>query len=332
MKFRTIFAILVALFSWSLFAYYRISMEMVGKTLNVYSNHQSISKDENIKRAIIVIHGALRVVNKNLKIFQKLLRENNHSDKVLVLAPKFKIQKEIKSAEEELFWKDAAWKIGGNSIDGTSLSSFSVIDNLIALLADQERYPNLKDIYLLGHSAGGQFVQRYALLSENPMIEKYKMKFFILNPSSYTYLDAYRPVPSTEDEFARPFKKNGMLRSSFSNLAEAPDYNSYKYGLENRVDYSSHLQSKNIRKQYGERAVYYCLGLDDKDPSHQLLDTTPSAMFQGTQRLERGQKYFYRLNQIFKQKHKHTLIEVPDVEHDADGMIRGIRELLLMKL
>jgi poly(3-hydroxybutyrate) depolymerase len=40
-----------------------------------------------------------------------------------------------------------------------------VLDKITALLADKHMYPRLKHVVVTGHSAGGQTVQRYALVT-----------------------------------------------------------------------------------------------------------------------------------------------------------------------
>ena len=45
-------------------------------------------------------------------------------------------------------------------------SSFEVIDHIVDELFDPALYPNLTRIVFTGHSAGGQFTQRYAALGK----------------------------------------------------------------------------------------------------------------------------------------------------------------------
>ena len=60
------------------------------------------------------------------------------------------------------------WRYGANAID-SSFSSFAVMDALVErLMDDSVRFPSLQRIVITGHSAGGQYVQRWALLSNSP--------------------------------------------------------------------------------------------------------------------------------------------------------------------
>lgn len=87
------------------------------------------------------------------------------------------------------------WRKGGNSTLGgrASLSSYAVLDKMIALLSDKHLYPNLRQLVVTGHSAGGQTVQRYALVTRSAPSAppgSPKLRFVVANPSSFGYLNA----------------------------------------------------------------------------------------------------------------------------------------------
>ena len=48
------------------------------------------------------------------------------------------------------------------------VSSFAVLDALLQMLSDRQHWPALDLVVLAGHSAGGQFVQRYAVAGRAP--------------------------------------------------------------------------------------------------------------------------------------------------------------------
>jgi hypothetical protein len=79
-----------------------------------------------------------------------------------------------------------------------TISSFDILDQMLAILTDRNLYPNINKISMLGHSAGGQMVQRYAIMSllaaayDIHDVDYIKMQFVVANPSSYTYLDERR--------------------------------------------------------------------------------------------------------------------------------------------
>ena len=83
----------------------------------------------------------------------------------LVLAPKFKTADDRPGADEHV-WSNDGWPSGDLSQDSKDaagrLSSFAVVDRLVAELSDATRFPALRRVVLVGHSAGGQFVNRYS--------------------------------------------------------------------------------------------------------------------------------------------------------------------------
>lgn len=94
-------------------------------------------------------------------------------DQFILIAPFF-MQVQDQPPQNFIFWDDDSWKQAGNSSKyyPQSLSSFTVVDEvywsfclfswalpsgqMLAALIDRNTYPNMKAIFLLGHSAGGQ--------------------------------------------------------------------------------------------------------------------------------------------------------------------------------
>jgi hypothetical protein len=70
-----------------------------------------------------------------------------------------------------------------------SLSSFEVIDRLIDVAV--KRNPGIRRIIILGHSAGGQFVVRYAAInSRHELLEQQgvSIRYVVANSSSYPFV------------------------------------------------------------------------------------------------------------------------------------------------
>ena len=88
---------------------------------------------------------------------------------------------------------------------------------MIARLNDRDRFPALKEVVVAGHSAGGQLVQRYAVVGR-PAARSAGLRFVVSNPSSYLYFSDERP--QGDGRFAAP-----------SDAAVCPQYNRWKYGL-----------------------------------------------------------------------------------------------------
>ena len=58
---------------------------------------------------------------------------------------------------------------------------------LVMACGDRTTYPNLRKILIVGFSAGGQFVQRYALggMGASNLVSAVDVAYFVLSPSSY---------------------------------------------------------------------------------------------------------------------------------------------------
>ena len=76
------------------------------------------------------------------------------------------------------------------------ISSFEVIDVILARLADRARFPDLRRVVVAGHSGGGQMVQRYAVVGHGEAAltaAGIAVRYVVANPSSYLYFSAERP-------------------------------------------------------------------------------------------------------------------------------------------
>ena len=163
--------------------------------------------DKTITRAIIVVHGNGRNPYSSFRSVFDAAQAESRNDETMILAPHFKGNDYggVTSCDDddcdsvaagELYWATPGWKQGDHSVNPeSSYSSFAVVDDLIQHLSDPARLPNLKTIVLAGHSAGGQFVQRFAVGTtiDTQLRAGLKLEFVVANPSTYLYLSAERP-------------------------------------------------------------------------------------------------------------------------------------------
>jgi hypothetical protein len=59
--------------------------------------------------------------------------------------------------DHDAYWTDSgrnSWKDGGGALAPAGLSSFKVMDEVLTALADNDQFPGLTKITLVGHSAG----------------------------------------------------------------------------------------------------------------------------------------------------------------------------------
>ena len=119
---------------------------------------------KGIERAVIVIHGSLRDAEDYFCAGLSLLDES-HKNSTVVLAPKFASVHDPMDSDEItqfLVWegqvyanKEYLWHIWRYGADAANapISSYRGLDALVEHLAnDKERFPNLQQITLVGHS------------------------------------------------------------------------------------------------------------------------------------------------------------------------------------
>lgn len=143
------------------------------------------------------------------------------------------------------------WR-GGGDAEGTAMSSFDVIDAILAKLSDRTLYPNLKRVVISGFSAGGQFVGRYVAVGKGFVRDGVKVEYAAMSPSTQFRFDPEMP---------------------------------WHYGIADRPRYSRSLTERQIMKNLTTRRVF--CGCGDKDVTPGSLDVTPEAMSQGANRFER---------------------------------------------
>ncbi|NJK49473.1 PEP-CTERM sorting domain-containing protein [Candidatus Gracilibacteria bacterium] len=282
-------------------------------------NHPLGKADDDFQRALIVIHGASRNADEYYADVFNTAKDANEADEdTLIIAPQFLEDEDIEAfnlSDDTLFWS-SGWREGNLSRDTDELprpfriSSYSVIDEIIKRLVEPGKFPELDEIVIAGHSAGGQFVNRYAAGSQ-VQPNNTSLRYVVSNPSSYLYMNEERAIPGTLDQFAIP------------NASSCPTYNEYKYGLDGELNaYMETPGIEGIRSQYLSREVVYLLGGADTDPNDDSLDTDCEAMFQGSQRLERGTIYYNYLQHYYGSAvlDTHTKSIVPGVGHDYQLM------------
>jgi len=118
-----------------------------------------------VQIAIIVVHGLDRDDESAFARITAAAWASGKGPVTLVLAPKFKTAEDQPGADEHV-WSTDGWASGDLSQDSKDpagrLSSFAVVDRLVAELSDATRFPALRRVVLVGHSAGGQLANRYA--------------------------------------------------------------------------------------------------------------------------------------------------------------------------
>lgn len=223
---------------------------------------------DDVTRAVIVIPGWPR----------RDLRSGEHAAEVagaaarttVIVTPQFLTAQDVAAhalAHNILRWGVDDWKVGRPSDDAAAVSSFQVVDEIFHRLADHSIFPNLKTIVLAGHSAGGQFVQDYAVLGSGE--DNFKggdvhIRYVVANPATYLYLTDERP---SNGDFA-PF-----------DAATCRAFNRWNYGLQTGIPaYSPRPGSiEELKTRYLRRDIVYLLGTADNAPDGDGQDQSCAA-------------------------------------------------------
>jgi len=158
--------------------------------------------DSKLEALLIVIHGSGRTADDYLYsgMVASKLQTTYPSANVLVLAPRFlakedgdiyvpvpsssqttkdpEQQQNSSSMRRPMKWNVTdpiahAWRYGANALPPShDVSSYDAVDALVEYFSVRSgpgrRFANMKEIIVIGHSAGGQFTHRWALLSSIP--------------------------------------------------------------------------------------------------------------------------------------------------------------------
>jgi pimeloyl-ACP methyl ester carboxylesterase len=278
-----------------------------GKGVLVYRNYELSAGSPAVRQLVFVVHGSGRNA---YNVFSNIVTAADSVGKLpetLVVAPLFKTTDDAPGAND-LIWTSDAWKSGDES-SPPGVSSFEVIDALARSVVEGRRFPNLGLITIVGHSAGGQFTQRYAAGNEiQDAYRNLKFNYVVMNPSSYMYLSPHRPLAGTVDEFGIP--------------AGCAGYHEYKYGVLRRNAYMDRLPVSDLTSRYLRRHVTYLVGSDDTSRTNDL-DISCSGDAQGDTRFARGVAYSNYIEQHYPANH-HAGGVVPGVGHSSSQMASSV--------
>lgn len=304
-------------------------LELLAET----SSLSGVRKPNRIRLVIFVIHGAGRNADdyycsmySAVQQHQRKHQSANNLSEVLVVAPRFAAEADpsfsLFNGGIPMRWNDGDWRYGAESIEGSNVSSFQALDEMVKFLTRAGNFPYLEDIKVIGHSAGGQFAQRWALTTSSWTTTKTTqpwLQAIAVNPSSFAYLT--------------PLRKSSMSQKwILPNVSDCPQYNEWEWGLETTDASPLYVRKvlnkwsvKDLTVRFANRDVVYLAGERDvcnvpgmsKDGwcySHGL-ETLCSDMAEGKNRLERHMNYFESLVGLVNvTTHRRDI--VPNVGHD----------------
>lgn len=228
-------------------------------------------------RVMMVIHGAERQGSRMRDNWMPFAEKN----KLIVLAPEF----------DEARFSSRLFNMGGIESSDRAQWSFQIIEHLFDFVrADEGLFAT--DYLLFGHSAGGQFVHRFMLLTEAPRVSV----AVAANAGSYT-MPRYPGL--MEDKF--PYALNESIVS--------PD---------------------KLRQVFARKLIVL-LGEADIKTDEANLPKARQATAQGVNRFERG-THFFEQAQAQAQKLGTPLawerVTVPGVGHDSRRMSQAAARFL----
>ena len=288
--------------------------------LNFYSSHSLQNENNNINHVVINIHGLSAEdgdVRNEYRRLTEVINSTSLATSTLVLSPHF----DHNGIGAKMDWEDAVWRTGGraSSPTGVTLSSFQILDFLLSeFFLSNDNFPNLLNILVTGHSAGGQFVQRYAAISRLESSDpSYHFYYAAANASHYLYLNDQRW------DGARLYTP-----------LECEAYNHYPYGLDSlklddRYAFISQIGIETIRSNYLERKVFYLLGAEDTTGATSDCESQSQQGGSGERRLERGRYLHAYLNALYP-SHSHELRLVSGAGHRAEDIYQSPEYLQLL--
>ena len=248
--------------------------------LRVLQTHSAYTPNASITTAVIAVHGSSRDAN---RIFTNAKSLVNGKAGFAIFAPDFLDSASTTPSPEsdQLSW-GSSWPHGGLSVSGLPfrVSSHQIIEDLITQL--RSNFVNLDLVYVIGHSAGGQYAQRFAMTNNDPT----RIRIMVCNPSSYAY-------PGNLRWDGTAYTNPGVIT--------CPAYNDWKYGTDNlaSVSYVDAIGAAELKNRLEAANILYLAGELDTAAGDPDLDVTCPANLQGANRLDRALKYYGYLGLVY---------------------------------
>ena len=304
----------------------------------VYTTYSLDKANAGITRALIMVHGTNRNADHYFDTAKAAAFLAGAINDAVVISPRIASAdgscKDTLAADEVSYTCGGdSWKSGGNAASNKDISSFDFMDAILRKLADKKMFPNLTRIVVAGHSAGGQFANRYSMANKVHSTLGVAISYVVANPSSYAWPDATRPMALDDalPENAVKAWASEAVHTKFTFGAAVtrqpgangrPEqncdqtYDRWPTGLVNRTvvnGYSAQISDEQLKKQLAERPVTYLLGQVDTLPLGGFDSSCP-AMAQGATRRARGEAFAAFVNGTLGAKHQIQI--VPECGHN----------------
>ncbi len=137
----------------------------------VYTTYPLTKANAAITRALIMVHGTNRNADHYFDTAKAAAFLAGAINDTVVISPRIASAdgscKDTLAANEVSYTCGGdSWKSGGNAVSNKDISSFDFMDQILRTLADKKTFPNMTSIVVAGHSAGGQFANRYSMANK----------------------------------------------------------------------------------------------------------------------------------------------------------------------
>jgi pimeloyl-ACP methyl ester carboxylesterase len=293
----------------------------------VYRTFPLDKRNDAITRVLVSIHGASRDAD---NYFRSTIAAGFLADALentLIIAPRLASSDGAGCrdvlAPNEISWNCNSWRSGGPASSTPAVTSFDFLDEILRKVARKDLFPNLKTIVVVGHSAGGQVVNRYEMGNQIHDKLGVPITYIVSNPSSYAYPDSLRPtdaafsVTAHAPGYIPAVAPNVALFRTFGDAASCTTFDRWPYGMHDRSGYTAKESDDQLRHQLASRPTVYLLGQLDILPLAGF-DGSCAAMAQGPTRLARGEAFARFVNE--KLSAQHTVTIIPLCGHNARCM------------
>jgi hypothetical protein len=267
-----------------------------------YPLYEDKAQWEELTNAIIVVHGLSRNADDYYTYINNSLMDLDLENSTILISPYFK--DEASSNSGDYFWNTSGWRSGQSSSDDAKISSFQVVDSLMAQLFNRDKFPVLEKVIVTGHSSGGLFTNVYVGASEFATNQDITVNYVVAN-SQYFYYSNNSRYNEANQIFYEP--------------TDCPTFNDWPMGYKNIPAVLSGITKETFETRFAARETVYLLG-NGTQPDGSLNTTSCQATLLGSNRYNRGLNRYLFMEEYYPGNHDHRKIIVDGVGHDGQAM------------